>query len=99
MTRAKRPILGMLISALGFAGLGFVIWKIPPGNFWVESAVLMLFTATFTLTLSWLFGKTKWAVIVTVCLLGLLIMRRLQILDILTGSLWLLVLGLISLVI
>ncbi len=97
MTRAKRPILSLVISILGFAGLGLLILNIPPGNIFVESGVLLVLGISITLIASWLIGNTKRGIQVAVGIIGLLILRRLGILDWLTTGLWLVVMGLVSL--
>jgi hypothetical protein len=97
MTRAKRPILSLIISILGFIVLGLVVWNIPPGNIFLESGALLVLTLSLTLIAAWLIGSTKRGIQIAVGVAGLLIMRRLGILDWLTTGLWLVVMGLVSL--
>ncbi len=99
MTRAKRPLLSIIISTLIWIGLGIVIWKISPSAWWIEVLTLILLFISIFLSTSWVAKSWKRGGLVATTILGILVMRRLQILDILTGGLWLLVLGLISLVI
>jgi hypothetical protein len=98
MTRAKRPILSLLISLMGLVGVGLVIWTVPPGNWFVELLLLLLLSITLVLISAWLIGNTKRGVQVAIVVMGILIMRRLGILDGLTLGLWLIVVGLISLI-
>lgn len=98
MTRAKRPILSLLIALTSLVGLGLVIWKVPPQNFWVEALVIILTTLSLTLFLSWLIGNTKHGVRIALAIVGLLLLRRLDILNWLSVGLWIAAFGLISLV-
>ncbi len=97
MTRVKRPILSLIIALLAWTGVGLIVWKLPP-VWWSELLVISLLSLALVLVVSWGIGKRKLGVMLAMVLVGLLIMRRLQILDWLTLGLWLMVVGLISLI-
>ena len=97
MTRVKRPILSLIIALLAWTGVGLIVWKLPP-VWWSELLVISLLSLALVLVVSWGIGKRKLGVMLAMALVGLLIMQRLQILDWLTLGLWLMVVGLISLI-
>ena len=97
MTRVKRPILSLIIALLAWIGAGLIIWKLPP-VWWSELLVISLLSLALVLTVAWGIGKRKMGIMLAMALVGLLIMQRLQILDWLTLGLWLVVVGLISLI-
>jgi hypothetical protein len=98
MTRAKRPLISLVIAAIAMIALGLVIWKIPPSSGLVELAATILLAISLLLGGSWVIGNSKRGIQVTLAIVGLLLMRRLGILDLLTVGMWLIVVGLISLV-
>ena len=98
MTRAKRPTLALIISLLLLASVGVVIWKIPPLNWSVEAAVIMLLAISGWLAASWIVGKRKWATLLVLLLVVILAMNRWGILNWITLGLWISVVGLISLI-
>ncbi len=98
MTRAKRPLISLLIAAVAWLALGLVIWKIPPTSGLVELAAAILLAISLLLSGSWVIGNSKRGIQVTLAVVGLILMRRFGILDILTMGMWLIVVGLISLV-
>jgi hypothetical protein len=77
---------------------GFVIWQVPPGQWWVEAGVLALMWGGLFVGGSWMLGRKKWSFIVSLWLAGMLVMRRVGILDWPLFGLWVLVLGLVGLV-
>ena len=97
MTRVKRPILSLIIAFLAWSGVGLIVWKLPP-VWWSELLVISLLSLALVLVVSWGIGKRKLGIMLAMALVGLLIMQRLQILDWLTLGLWLMVVGLISLI-
>ena len=97
MTRVKRLILSLIIALLAWTGVGLIVWKLPP-LWWSELLVMSLLSLALILTVAWGIGKRKLGIMLAAALVGLLIMRRLQILDWLTLGLWLVVVGLISLI-
>ena len=97
MTRVKRPILSLIIALLAWTGVGLIVWKLPP-VWWSELLVISLLSLALVLVVSWGIGKRKLGIMLAMALVGLLIMQRLQILDWLTLGLWLMVVGLISLI-
>jgi len=98
MTRAKRPTLALIISLLLLTSVGVVIWKIPPLNWLVEAAVIMLLAISGWLAASWIIGKRKWATLLVLFLVVILVMNRWEILNWITLGLWISVVGLISLI-
>lgn len=98
MTRAKRPILSLIISLVSLVLTTLVVWVVPPSNWFLEILVLLLLTVTVTLLSSWLIGNTKRGIQFTLAIVGLLVMQRFRILDLPTLGLWLTVVGLLSLV-
>lgn len=97
MTRVKRLILSLIIALLAWTGVGLIVWKLPP-LWWSELLVMSLLSLALILTVAWGIGKRKLGIMLAAALVGLLIMRRLQILDWLTLGLWLVIVGLISLI-
>ena len=97
MARVKRPILSLIIALLAWTGVGLIVWKLPP-VWWSELLVISLLSLALVLIVSWGIGKRKMGIMLAMALVGLLIMQRLQILDWLTLGLWLVVVGLISLI-
>ena len=97
MTRVKRLILSLIIALLAWTGVGLIVWKLPP-LWWSELLVMSLLSLALILTVAWGIGKRKLGIMLAMALVGLLIMRRLQILDWLTLGLWLVIVGLISLI-
>ncbi|MEK7154548.1 MAG: hypothetical protein AAB697_00300 [Patescibacteria group bacterium] len=97
MTRTKRPMLSLIIALLAWAGVGLVVWKLPP-VWWNELLVISLLSLALVLTVAWGIGKRKLGVMLALAIVGLLLMQRFRILDWTTVGLWLIVVGLISLV-
>ena len=97
MTRVKRLILSLIIALLAWTGVGLIAWKSPPLR-WRALLALSLLSLALPLTVAWGIGKRKLGIMLAAALVGLLIMRRLQILDWLTLGLWLVIVGLISLI-
>ena len=97
MTRRKRPILSLIIALLAWIGVGLVVWKLPP-NIITESFAVASFAVASFLVIAWWSGKTKFGGLLTLAIVGLLLMQRFRILDWMTVGLWLVVVGLISLV-
>ena len=98
MSRAKRPLLALIIACLSLAGTGLVIWQIPPANLWVEIGAVLLLTIGLGLIAGWLMGRKKTAFITLSFILVTLLMNRFGILNWITLGLWVAVLGLISLI-
>ncbi len=98
MSRAKRPIMALIIACLSLVGTGLVIWKVPPTNKWVEIGALLLLTISLGLLAGWLMGRKKTAFIAVSFILVTLAMNRFGILNWITFGLWVAVLGLISLI-
>lgn len=88
----------MALGVLCWAGVGLILWRVPPQTWVVEIATLALLLAAIIFTSSWIIGKSKPAVYLTLFLLGLLVMNRLQILTWVTLGIWVTVWGLISLI-
>ena len=89
--------MSLIIALLAWTGVGLIVWKLPP-VWWSELLVISLLSLALVLVVSWGIGKRKLGIMLAMALVGLLIMRRLQILDWLTLGLWLMVVGLISLI-
>ncbi len=98
MTRAKRPLLALIISCLALAGLGVVIWQIPPLHWWIELGAVSLLAIAMWLGVGWGVGKRKLAAPGVIFLLVTLLLNRLGILNWITLGLWVAVVGLISLI-
>jgi len=97
MTRVKRPIVSLIVALLAWGGVGMIVWKVPPA-WWSELLAISLLSLALVLTVAWGIGKRKLGVLLALALVGLLIMSRFRILDWTTVGLWLVVVGLISLV-
>ncbi|MDP1743861.1 MAG: hypothetical protein Q8L51_03700 [Candidatus Amesbacteria bacterium] len=95
----KRPIISLIITLIGWLGIGSLVWYIPPSNLGVEIVVMIALSMVVFMTLSWLIGNTKKGLIFSAVVIILLIMRRLNILDWLNFGLVLGILGLINLII
>jgi hypothetical protein len=83
------------IAAL--AGAMAMVTLLPPTTFFVEILVVFLITSGVFLTVWGIFKNKKGAVILATGILGVLVMGRENILDYLTGGLWVMILILISL--
>ena len=97
MTRVKRPIVSLIVALLAWSGAGAVVWKLPP-VWWSELLVICLLSLALVLTVAWGIGKRKLGVMLALAIVGLLLMQRFRIMDWTTVGLWLIVVGLISLV-
>lgn len=80
------------------SSVGVIIWKIPPLNWSVEAAVIMLLAISGWLAASWIIGQRKWATLLVLFLAVILVMNRWGILNWITLGLWISVVGLISLI-
>ena len=89
---------GGLAAMAGLAGAGSLIFLVPPGEWWVEAVVGGLVWVSLFVGGSWLIGRKKWSMVVSLGVMGLLIMNRWEILDVPMFGLWILVLGLVGLV-
>jgi|GEM_PF-6804239 len=97
MTRKKRPILNLIIALLVWIGTGLIVWKLPP-VWWTELLVVSLLSLALILTVAWGIGKRKLGVMLALAIVGLLLMQRFRILDWMTAGMWLVIVGLISLI-
>jgi hypothetical protein len=96
--REKKPIGGVVVGVLGLGITGWMICNWAPDVWWKEVSVSVSGFISIFLLFSWLLGRKKWGGAVTMLIFGLLILNRLGMLDILTGMLLVVVLGLISLI-
>ena len=78
-------------------GVGMMVWKTPPSPAIESLAVAALAVAAF-LVIAWLGGSTKRAIQVVGFGVGMLVMNRFGMLGWITGGLWVVVWGLISLI-
>ncbi|MEK7091239.1 MAG: hypothetical protein AAB887_01885 [Patescibacteria group bacterium] len=97
MTRKKRPILSLIIALLAWVGVILIIWKLSP-VWWSEILAMATLLIAIWLTTAWAVGKAKLGTLLALAIMGLLLMQRFRILDWTTMGLWLVVVGLISLV-
>ena len=95
----KRPLVSLIITLIGWLGLASILWYIPPSSVMVEIIVMTALLLVVFMTLSWLIGNTKKGLVLTLVIIVLLVMRRLNILDWLNFGLVLGLLGLINLII
>ncbi|MDO8488020.1 MAG: hypothetical protein Q7S31_01765 [bacterium] len=98
MTRAKRPILALIISFLSFISAGVIIGLVSPSHWLIELGVLVLVAIGIWLGSSWLIGKRKWAAILVIFLMVSFLLSRWGILNWITFGLWVAIIGLISLI-
>lgn len=77
---------------------GIIIWKVPPGAWWVETGVIGLIWGGLFVSGSWIQGRKKWSFIASTWAVGVILMRRWGVLDWPLFGVWVLVLGLVSLV-
>jgi hypothetical protein len=75
-----------------------VIINIAPGSVFVEGLVVAAVTAATLLLSSFAFGNIKWGMTVTAWIVGALVLKRLGVWDWWVAGLWLVTVGLISLV-
>jgi hypothetical protein len=74
-----------------------LITLVPPNSVFIEVPVLVLITGGVFLVTRGIFGNKKGGIILAAGILGIMIMGRENILDYLTGGLWIMILILISL--
>lgn len=98
MTRAKRPILALIISLLLLAAVGTTVWRLPPSHWTVEVMVLAALTIGLWLAGGWISGQRKWTALAISFLMVTLLLNRLGVLNWITLGLWIAILGLISLI-
>ena len=98
MTRAKRPILALIISLLLLVAVGLAIWQLSPSSWLIEIPVVALLTISLWLVGGWVIGRRKLANLAVLFLIVILLMNRWGILNWITLGLWISVVGLISLI-
>lgn len=87
----------MTVLVLWMGCLG-IIFLVAPGVWWKELPMIIFLFAAIFLTITQLTHKTRWGLIGALLVVGLLVLRRLQLLDFLTGGILFVILGLISLI-
>lgn len=98
MKRTKRPKTGWLVATLAWIMWILVILLLPPVNLGVELVMVgsLAIAVFFTVTIM---GKNrKVGLVITVGVVGMLALRRLGWLDLLSGGIVLIILGLITLI-
>ena len=86
-------LLGLSLLILG----GWAIYKYPP-TFILEILVILAMGLATLMIGGWMTGKRKWGLFLTILVLGLPILFRVNLLNIGTIAVWFLILGLISLI-
>ncbi|MEK9200722.1 MAG: hypothetical protein AAB909_01975 [Patescibacteria group bacterium] len=94
----KRQIVGLCIAAVVFVVSLILIFKLPPGNMWVETGVMILVAIWIFFLSAWICKSKKWGGVVTLAILYLLIMNRIGYLNWISFGVLLVLVGLISLV-
>ncbi len=87
----------MTLAFLCLAAAGLIIWFWEP-VWWLEIAVLGVLGLGLWAIIKKITGKNKPALIITFGVMGILVLQRFEILDLLTGILLVAVLLLISLI-
>jgi hypothetical protein len=99
MIRSKKSPLNIpLLAGAGFMLTGGLIALVDPDSWWKEALVFSVFLLSCYLLGSMLLKHTKWNIVVVLGIAGLLLLNRVGVLDILTGALLMIILGLISLI-
>ncbi len=89
--------MSLIIALLAWAGVGMIVWKLPPA-WWSEILAMVTLLIAVWLTTAWALGRAKLGTLLALAIMGLLLMQRFRILEWTTMGLWLVVVGLISLV-
>lgn len=89
---------GWLTGGLLLAAFGGWLISIDPDRWWKEIPALLLLWTGLIVLISKAANKTKWGVVIASGILCLLILNRLDVLDMVTLGIILVILGLISLV-
>lgn len=94
----SRVVRGVAVALAVWILAGVIMWKFPPGTWWMEMIVVTLVWVGLFIGGTWIIGRKKWGLVASFGVTGLLLMNRLNILDWPMLGLWLLVLGVASLV-
>lgn len=89
--------MSLIIAFLAILGLGMVVWKVTPSPV-IESLAIAAFAVASFIVVGWLTGSMKKAIQIVIFGMGILIMNRFGMLGWITGGLWVVVWGLISLI-
>lgn len=89
--------MSLIIAFLLAVGVGTVVWKVPPSPV-IESLAIAAFAVASFIVVGWLTGSMKKATQIVIFGMGILIMNRFGLLGWITGGLWVVVWGLISLI-
>lgn len=98
MTRVKKPTSGIIIALLALGLLSGIVWKIPPANIVWEIITLGLFIFSVAILSSWIWGRKKYAVFLTLFLTMVLVLNRFELLNWISLGLLLACFGLINLI-
>ena len=99
LRRNQQKIVKWLVPILLLGALAVWIIKVPPERWWSEAIFLVMAGLWLWWTGSEITGNRKKGVVVSLAGMGLLIFNRLELLDPLMAGLWLMVMGLITLII
>jgi len=96
--KVKRPTSGIIIALIALGLLSGIVWKIPPSNIVWEILTLGLFTFGVAVLSSWILGRKRYAVFLTLFLIITLILNRFELLNWISLGLLVAVFGLINLI-
>jgi len=94
----KHPIRGLVTGVAGLVLAGFLVWFWEPSIWWREMVVLVIGLLSLTVVNAWIFKNLKTGWVISGGVFGLLILNRLEVLDLVSAALLILVLLLIALV-
>lgn len=85
-------------GGLMLAAAGAIIVKFPPDKWWVEAGVIGLVWTGLFIIGAWIGQRKKWGVILATGIVSLLILERFRTLNLWTWGIFIIILGLISLI-
>jgi hypothetical protein len=94
----KNPHSGLKLGSAGLLLATVLVINLNPDIWWKELTVVCISWASFWLICSHIFKNIKWGGIISLAIFSIIILNRFGILDLLTGSLLIIIMGLISLI-
>jgi hypothetical protein len=94
----KKLSKSLFIGLTGLILAGLLIWGWTPDKWWKEVVVVIIAAGSFLAIVSRILRNVKWGVISTVTILVFVILNRFRVLDLLTLTLLIIIMGLISLI-
>jgi hypothetical protein len=94
----KTNIKGVSVGISALILAAFAILFLEPANWWIEMIVLILLSIGLYLIIGWVTGKRKMTLLAILLIVGNLVLKRLEMWEIVSSALLLLVLILIGLI-